>query len=232
VISLDLGEFDDEDDMAKLGVSPVPGSENTVMEGMLTSPVREDPEAILLLRGLERAHVSFQRILLHILERGTIEDMLGAVDFCRTIILVTTHISREEAAPAEIGFARPTKSPEELKREQLESFILPDLLDAFNEILDLPPLTPHEVRQIARYKVGKVLMRMLRRRREIEVADSVYEELITDDLCGTVGAKFLNRTLEERLFNPLARYMLSHARNQTIRIDVNQGQIVITDPRA
>ena len=105
---------------------------------------------------------------------------------------------------------------------------MPDLLDAFNEVIELPPLSTGEVRQIARYKVKKVLDRMERRQRAITVADSVYDELISDEVCRVDGAKFLNRTLEERLFNPLARYMLTHQKDREIRVGVDHGRIVIS----
>lgn len=228
VVSIDLGEFDDEDDLAKLGPSPVPGADGHVFEGILTSPVRKQPESILLLRGIERAHPAFQRLLAQILDSGSIEDMFGPVDFRNTIIFVTHHVSRDDAAPGAIGFARPSKTAETLRREQLELYVLPDLLESFNEVIELPPLSAGEVRQIARYKVRKVLDRMGRRKRAITVSESVYDELISDDLCRVGGAKFLNRTLEERLFNPLARYMLTHRSSRQISVGVDHGRIVIS----
>ena len=53
----------------------------------------------------------------------------------------------------------------------------------------------------------------------------LFDELIADDACKEGSAKFLNRTLEERLFNPLARYMLEHRGSKNIRIEVEQGHL-------
>jgi hypothetical protein len=55
----------------------------------------------------------------------------------------------------------------------------------------------------------------------------VYQELIPETLCRAGSAKFLNRTLEERLFNPLARYLLTHEREHAIDVGVQRGEIVI-----
>ena len=227
VASIDLGEFDDEESLAKLGATLVPGSETHYMPGVLTAPVRENPEAILLLRGLEQAHPAFQRLLLHVLERGRIEDMVGEVSFDKTLIFVTLTLSREELTTHEIGFGRPTKTPEARLREVVSRFVLPDLIDAFHEILELPPLSIPEVRLIAQYKVDKVLRRMAQKKTSIAVSPSVYDELITDDMCRHGGAKFLNRTLEQRLFNPLARYLLENRTSREIRIGMHHGDIVI-----
>ncbi|MEZ4655265.1 MAG: hypothetical protein R3E12_17145 [Candidatus Eisenbacteria bacterium] len=68
---------------------------------------------------------------------------------------------------------------------------------------------------------------MQRKRKEIRVAEAVYDELIPENSCVGGSAKFLNRTLEERLFNPLARYLLSHRSSRSIDVRVQRGQIVI-----
>ncbi|MEZ4651301.1 MAG: AAA family ATPase [Candidatus Eisenbacteria bacterium] len=227
VVSIDLSEFDDEESLARLGATLVPGSDSHYFPGVLTAPVRENPEAILLLRGLEHAHPALQRVLLNILERGRLEDLLGEVTFEKTLVFVTLTIPREELAMQEIGFGRPSKTPEARLREVVGRFVMPDLLDSFHEILELPPLSVPEVRLIARYKVDKVLLRMAQKKTTIAVAPSVYDELITDDLCGKGGAKFLNRTLEQRLFNPLARYLLEHRTSREIRVGMSHGDIVI-----
>ena len=230
VVSIDLSEFDDEESLARLGATLVPGSETHYFPGVLTAPVRENPEAILLLRGLEHAHPALQRVLLNILERGRLDDLLGEVTFEKTLVFVTLTIPREELAMQEIGFGRPTKTPEARLREVVGRFVMPDLLDSFHEILELPPLSVPEVRLIARYKVDKVLHRMAQKKTTIAVAPAVFDELITDDLCGKGGAKFLNRTLEQRLFNPLARYLLEHRTSRRIHVGMDHGDVVIDAP--
>jgi len=227
VTSIDLGEIGEEEDLSKLGATMIPGDSTRYVPGMLTAPVREDPSTIILLRGLERAHIAFQRLLLSVLERGTIEDMLGPVNFGGAVVITTMQLSREDLGTSEIGFNRSSRTAAEIRREQLERFVMPDLLDAFNEVIELPPLTIPEVRQIARYKVDKVLQRMQEQRTAIDVSSSVYDELITERLCNKAGAKFLNRTLEERLFNPLSRYLLTHQGSKRISVGVDAGAIVI-----
>lgn len=229
LVSIDLDEFEEEESLQRIGSALIPGPENLLIEGMLTTPVREQPDRILLLRGLERAHPIFQRILLQIMERGVFEDMLGPVSFHRTIIFVTSSLRREDLPPTGIGFARASRAPSELLRERLERLFLGDLLDAFDEILELPALNGPDVRRIARYKVNKVLARMNARHKQIVVSEEVYETLIPDDLCRQQGAAFLNRTLEDRLFNPLARYILSHRRSVPLQVGLEAGQVVIRE---
>lgn len=227
VIAIDLGELAEEGDLAKLAVTLVPGSETQAMEGMLTSPVRRDPEAVILLRGLERAHASFQPVLQQILERGRLEDMLGPVSFSRNVIFVTTHPKKDEAPALAIGFGRTAPSPEDALRKRLERNFSGELLDSFNEVIEIPPLTPEAVRSIARYKVETVLRRLQKRRREIQVADNVFEAFLPNQGADREGMALLHRTLEDHLFNPLARYLLEHPRNRTIRVEMIEGSLSI-----
>jgi ATP-dependent Clp protease ATP-binding subunit ClpA len=227
VVSIDLGELTEEGDVVKLGVTLLPGTTNQAVEGILASPIRRDPEAIVLLRGLERAHASFQPILQQVLERGVMEDLIGSVSFSRTVIFVTTRPRRDEPAGVEIGFSRSASSPEEVMRRRLERNINPELIESFNEVIEIPPLNPDAVRRIARYKVEAVLARLQQRRRKIAVADNVFEAFLPDEEANREGIALLHRTLEDRLFNPLARYLLSHPGNRSLQVEVIEGSLQI-----
>jgi ATP-dependent Clp protease ATP-binding subunit ClpC len=229
VVSIDLAEIAEEGDLAKLGVTLVPGGVDQAMEGLLTSPVRQNPEAVVLLRGVERAHATFQPILQQILERGRLDDMAGSVDFSRTVLFVTTRPRREDAPAAEIGFSRGGGPAAEVLHKRLERSIATDLLDAFNEIIEVPPLTPGDVRRIARYKVEAILGRLRRRRRRVEVSEEVYEAFLPEEEIQREGVAILHRSLEDRLFNPLAVYLLSHAAAGRVHVEMDKGVLRIRE---
>ena len=229
VVSIDLAEIAEEGDLAKLGVTLVPGGVDQAMEGLLTSPVRQNPEAVVLLRGVERAHATFQPILQQILERGRLDDLAGSVDFSRTVLFVTTRPRREDAPAAEIGFTRGGGPAAEVLHKRLERSIATDLLDAFNEIIEVPPLTPGDVRRIARYKVEAILSRLRRRRRRVEVSEEVYEAFLPEEEIQREGVAILHRSLEDRLFNPLAVYLLSHAAAGRVRVEMDKGVLRIRE---
>ena len=231
VLSIDLAEIAEEGDLSKLAVSLIPGSDNQLVEGMLTSPVRRDPESVVLLRGLERAHAAFQPILLQILERGRLEDMLGPVDFSRTILFVTTRPRREDIPAGEIGFGRAPAPAADVLHRRLERMLSAELLEGFNEIIALPPLTAGDVRRIARYKVEAVLGRLEQSQRRIEVEPAVYEAFLPETEIAEEGVAILHRTLEDRLFNPLARYLLEHRGKGALRVGMEAGALLIRPVR-
>ncbi len=228
VVPVDMRMITSEEEVSRLTDSLIPGPPAVLLEGMITTPVRRRPHSILLLRCIEQAHPAAHRMIQQILEQGWVEDARGRVSFDRTVLFATSRIPEEDIGPtAEIGFNRAEKTNEERVREKLLRRFGEEFLDSFQELIVLPPLTPDDVRRIARYKVEVVLQRLQAGRRGVVVSDSVYQTFIPDEECARSGAGTINRTLEKKLLNPLARYLLSHPKDRQIRVDVKDGALVI-----
>ena len=133
------------------------------------------------------------------------------------------------ASPTKIGVNRAAKSSAERIREKLTRRLGEEFLEEFQEILVVPPLSPDDVRRIARYKVDVVLQRLQQRqgKRGVQVTDTVFQTFIPDEEVSKDGAGSVNRTLEAKLLNPLARYLLEHPKEKKIRVDVKDGSLVI-----
>jgi len=231
MILLDMADYTEEADLDDLLVTLVPGQTDTLIEGSLTTPVRENPRSVILLRGLEHAHPAVRRMLLHILDRGVITDAQGAVDFSQTILFATTRLHPDEGETVEqIGFNRSVLSRDERSRKVLEEQFTPELVTAFHDVLYFSKLTAADVKLIARYKVNKVLERLKQQERGVVVSDQVYDAFITEDEVRSAGARYLNRALEEKLFTPLSKYLLIHAEARQIAVDVRGNQVFIHQP--
>jgi ATP-dependent Clp protease ATP-binding subunit ClpA len=228
MILLDMADYTEETDLDDLLVTLFPGDTEALIEGSLTTPVRDNPRSVILLRGLEHAHPNVRRMLLHILDRGAITDAQGAVSFNQTIIFATTRLHPDETETvSQIGFNRTSLSRDERCRKMLEDQFTPELVSAFNEVLYFHKLSADEVRQIARYKVNKVLERLRSQKRGVIVSEKVYDAFITDDDIHKAGARYLNRALEEKLFTPLSKYLLTHGEARSISVDVRGNRVVI-----
>lgn len=228
VINLDMADYTMEEDVEDLLVTAYPGAEGILVEGALTTPVRKNPKSVILFRGIERAHPSILRLLLHILERGILNDAQGEANFNETIIFATTRLALDEAELVEqIGFTRSSTPREERCRRILEEQFTPELIAAFNDVLYFHSLTPHDVKLIARYKVNAVLERLQKQKRGVVISDAVWETFIRENEVRKAGARYLNRTLEEKLFTPLSKYLLEHDKARSISVDVQNDHLVI-----
>jgi ATP-dependent Clp protease ATP-binding subunit ClpC len=95
-------------------IGPPPAMVGYGPPGVLTESVRLNPNRVILLEGIDQAHIDAQVILLEIAQRGALFDNFGRqIDFRGTILLMT------------IGAGvRP------------QSVILPDLLDLLDGLVD------------------------------------------------------------------------------------------------
>jgi len=228
VVPIDMRMVTTEEEASRLTDSMYPGPPSLLLEGMITTPVRRRPHSILLLRGIEHAHPVAHRMIQQILDQGWIEDARGRASFDRTIVFATGRIPEEEAGTTdEIGFNRTSKSYDERIREKMIRRLGEEFVESFQEVIVIHALTAEDVRQIARYKVEVVLRRLQKGRKGVQVTDSVFKTFISDDECARSGAGTINRTLEKRLLNPLARYILAHPKERRIRVDVRDGDLVI-----
>ncbi len=228
VINLDMADYTMEEDIEDLLVTSYPGAEGVLVEGTLTSPVRRNPRSVILFRGIERAHESIQRLLLHVLERGVLTDAQGEVAFSNTILFATTRLDLDDTEMVEqIGFTRSRISRKERARKILEEQFTPELIGAFNDVLYFDNLTPADIKLIARYKVSHVLERLKKQKRGVVISDRVWDTFIKENEVRKAGARYLNRALEEKLFTPLSKYMLEHEKARRIMIDVQGDQLVI-----
>lgn len=228
VTALDMNDYQDEEAVDRLVATPIPGRDDVVLEGTLTAAVRANPKSVILLRGLEKAHSNVQRLFHVVLDQGFLNDIQGSVSFNQTILFATTLYSEEDLRrEAGIGFARSEVPVKSQLRDLLKKTMLPELVNSFNEIIFLGKLTTDDVRLIARYKVDTVLQRLKRQRRSVLVSEKVLNAFIREDEVQQSGATRLNRTLEEKLFHPLARYILEHRGARTIHVDLQGDELVI-----
>jgi len=233
VIPIDLAAMGSEEDVSRLVDTVVQGPPPVLYEGIMTAPVRRRPNSILLFRGIEHAHPAAARLVQQLIGQGWVDDARGRVLFDKTIVFATSRIPEDDSGPAaEIGFTRAAKTSAERIREKLTRRLGEEFLEEFQEMLVVPPLSPDDVRRIARYKVEVVLQRLQKKKRGVQVSDTVYQTFIPDEEVRRDGAGMVNRTLEAKLLNPLARYLLAHPKERAIRIDVKDGFLVIEPVRA
>ena len=73
-------------------------------EGLLTSTIRKAPFGVLLFDEIEKAHSSFFDLLLQLLSEGRLTDSQGQlVNFCSTIIIMTSNVGAKNLQRAPIG---------------------------------------------------------------------------------------------------------------------------------
>jgi len=142
MIRLDMSEFQSISDIPRL----IGGSGQ---EGILTTPVRENPFSLLLLDEIEKAHRNILNLFLQVLDEGHITDGQGRkVVFTNTIIICTSN------AGAELIFESVEKK-EKIDKQKLLDFYFekgifkPEFINRFDAVVLFNPLTKENLLDIA-----------------------------------------------------------------------------------
>ena len=213
---IDLSEYSEAHSVAKLIGAP-PGYIGHDAGGQLTEAVRRRPYQVVLLDEIEKAHPDVLTAFLAVFDEGRMTDGRGRlVDFCNTVILMTSNLGAAESTDA--GRRRVGFSQNEQRSEGAEARVLaaardalpPELYNRIDEVLAFTPLTRNDVREIARRLIAKIAGTLERERGvKLELGEDAIEALLD---CGgfdpTLGARPMKRSIARLLEAPLAEKLL------------------------
>jgi ATP-dependent Clp protease ATP-binding subunit ClpA len=196
LVRFDMSEFADAEAASRfVGTAEHP-------EGELTGRVRARPFCVLLFDEIEKAHRRARDALLQVLEEGRMTDASGrTVDFCNTVIVLTSNLGDEEERQA----ADCDRSAYD--RRAAESFFRPEFFNRLDRLVSYEPLDVATFRRIARRTLRELLDRRGLRRLQvmIDFDPDLIEHLAEAARAGTHGARTLARGIERELTAPLAR---------------------------
>ncbi len=213
---IDLSEYSEAHSVAKLIGAP-PGYIGHDAGGQLTEAVRRRPYQVVLLDEIEKAHPDVLTAFLAVFDEGRMTDGRGRlVDFCNTVILMTSNLGASESA--ETGRRRVGFSQNEPRSDVAETRMVaaarealpPELYNRIDEVLAFTPLTRDDVREIARRLIAKIGATLERERGvKLELGADAIEALLE---CGgfdpTLGARPMKRSIARLLEAPLAEKLL------------------------
>jgi len=109
IIKLDMSEFSEPHSTSKLLGSPA-GYVGHGQRNRFTDEIKKRPYSIVLFDEIDKAHRNVAKLLLQILDEGTLTDSSGKkTNFTNTIIILTTNLGSELFQSSGIGFDKEGK---------------------------------------------------------------------------------------------------------------------------
>jgi len=214
---IDFSEYSEAHSVAKLIGAP-PGYVGHDAGGQLTEAIRRRPYQVVLLDEIEKAHPDVLTTFLAVFDEGRMTDGRGRlVDFCNTVILMTSNLGAEhgtENPRRRVGFSQGadvTAADQSARMTAAARDALPpELYNRIDEVLAFTPLTRDDVSEIARRLLAKLALALrVERGVELQVEESAVEALL--ELGGfdpTLGARPMKRSIARLLEAPLAEKIL------------------------
>ncbi len=200
LLRFDMNEFVSPFDAARLvGTFEQP-------EGLLTSAIRRQPFAVILLDEIEKAHPDVFNLLLQVMGDGRLTDALGrTADFTTAIILLTSNLGAREAG-LKLGFRQTGETESHVYRQTAEKFFRPEFFNRLDRVIAFERLQKEEVEQIAHKQLEKVFARdgLLRRNCKLILSPEAMELIVNEGYHPQLGARALKRAVEKYLTAPVA----------------------------
>lgn len=214
LIQLDMSEYMEKFAVSRMTGSP-PGYVGYEEGGQLTERVRQRPYSVVLFDEIEKCHPDVVDILLQILEEGKLTDAFGRkVDFRNTIIIMTSNLGADLIRKStEIGFAAREGMPDYATiREKIESAMKkhfkPEFLNRLTDFVIFKPLTTEALGSIIDIELRKLQSRLTKKQITIEISQEAKNFLITKGYQPEMGARPLNRALEQLVEDPISEALL------------------------
>src|SRR6476660_15053 len=230
VIKIDCAEFQHSHEISKLIGSP-PGylghretSPLLCQENLNRFKTEETPLSLVLFDEIEKASDALWKLLLGILDKGTLT--LGdnrRVDFSRCVIVMTSNLGAREMSglmSAGIGFAGAqrtdsandgdTNVDEKIYRTAVQAAsrnFAPEFMNRIDKVVVFHSLNEEHLRQILDLELSALQERILRSANTkfvFECSAEVKEMLLREGIDYRYGARHLKRSIERLLVLPIS----------------------------
>ena len=230
LVRFDMSEYADKTSVNKL-IGSNAGYVGYENGGLLTEAIKNKKHAVLLIDEIEKADDEVYNIFLQVFDDGFLTDNMGnRVDFKNTIILLASNVGAKKASNhSTIGFVvNESNSKKDIIKKELKNKFPPEFINRLDDIIYYNDLGSDSIKKIIDLEMGKLVKRVL------EIGYTVkYGEDVTEFIFKFVdgekeyGARPIIRTIQTKIENKLADYILENEENRVIRLFVENDEINI-----
>ena len=236
LISVDMSEYMEKFAVSRLIGAP-PGYVGFDEGGQLTERVRRRPYSVVLLDEVEKAHPDVFNILLQILDEGRLTDSTGRkVDFCNTVLIMTSNAgSRDVGTGGVLGFQ---KSDADSMYAQMEGKINdalkktfnPEFLNRVDNTIIFHALDKEHIAAIIDIRLEEFKARLAPQDIQLRVTPGAKTLLADKGFDQAYGARYLERTIQKMIEDPLAEEILQGRFGEGSRIRITKkGEELVFD---
>jgi len=207
LVRFDMSEYQEKHSVARLIGAP-PGyvgyDDNA---GQLIIKLQENPNCVLLLDEIEKAHPDVSSILLQFMDNGFVTGSNGKVaDGRNTILIMTSNLGAVDNEKNSIGFTNFETSGEDDKA--VKKFFPPEFRNRLDATVKFSSLSKDTVKQIVGKFIGELNNQLKDKNIEIVCDQNAIDWLSTHGYDKKMGARPLSRLIDKEIKSPLSREIL------------------------
>ena len=206
LIRFDMSEYMERHTVSRLIGAP-PGYVGFDQGGLLTDAVLKAPHCVLLLDEVEKAHPDVFNLLLQVMDHGTLTDTNGRkVDFRNAILVMTTNAGAQEMGRGSVGFTVQDHQSDGM--EIIKRTFTPEFRNRLDTVIQFEPLDQATVLHVVDKFIAQLEAQLVSKKIEIQVAASAKAWLAERGYDVKMGARPMQRILQEHIKKPLAEEIL------------------------
>lgn len=207
LVRFDMSEFQEQHSVAKFIGSPpgYVGFEDNA--GQLITSLQEHPNCVLLLDEIEKAHPSVVTILLQLMDNGFVTGSNGKkADGRNAIVIMTSNLGAADNEKNSIGFGKLEREDE--SDGSINRFFAPEFRNRLDGIVKFKKLDQINMIKIVKKFIDELNDLVKDRNIQIKTSPEAVEFLIEKGFDSKMGARPLQRTIDEHIKKPLSREIL------------------------
>ena len=224
-----MSEYMERHTVSRLIGAP-PGYVGFDQGGLLTEAVSKQPHSVVLLDEVEKAHPDVFNLLLQIMDHGTLTDNNGRkADFRNVILIMTTNAGAELMSRASIGFTQQDHQSDGM--EAIKKMFTPEFRNRLDAIVQFGSLSLEVIKTIVDKFLVKLQSQLDDKKVFLEVTEEAREWLAQNGYDPKMGARPMDRLIQEKLKKPLAEEVLFGQLTQgggTVIVSVKDDALSLT----
>ena len=229
LLRFDMSEYQEKHSISKLIGSPpgYVGFEDTTMGGgMFINEVEKNPHAVVLFDEVEKAHRDVTNMLLQVMDYGTVTGSNGKKADCRNITLImTSNLGAEEMERESIGFGPSERTGED--DAAMKKFFPPEFRNRLDAVIKFKKLEKETMKSIVKKFLLELNAMTIEKDVEVNANDEAIEFLIKKGFNSKLGARPLQRVIDEEIKKPLSRMILFGELTKGGRVTVSLSKDII-----
>ena len=211
LLKYDMSEFGEKHTVSALIGAP-PGyvgfEDGNVGGGKLISDLSKNPFSILLFDEIEKAHPDVINIMLQMLDEARITGANGkSVNLKNTIIIMTSNLGARDNENNNIGFGQDLQKTGS-EEKAMKDFFKPELRNRIDQICRFKKLDKLAIKKVVLKFADQLQESLNNKSIKLNLSESVIDMLAEKGYDPKMGARPLNRKIDELLRVPLSKKIL------------------------
>ena len=207
LVRFDMSEFQEKHSVAKfIGAPPgyVGFDDNA---GQLITNLQEHPNCVLLLDEVEKAHPDVLTVMLQLMDNGFITGSNGKkADGRNAIIIMTSNLGAADAERNSVGFGSLERDSD--PKDAVSKFFAPEFRNRLDGIVKFGKLDQVNMIKIVKKFIDELNALIKDKNIHIKLNTEAVEYLIAKGFNSKMGARPLQRTIDEYIKKPLSKEIL------------------------